>query len=300
MPNAKLFLDPTLAGPARAYYNLYPVEPTPAADPVDWLRIDGKQISLKTQNVDELLKAITANASAGANILVVGHGNKQGLKLYIGDPKKDVHLELPALDAIQRNQEGKESDEQTAKILKMNPDAYAKLKLQIEAVQKLELNRVDARACSTGQEPVPMSALQQFFNCNTFCCPKMLDSFGVINFGKFITDPATFDKWVNDHSGAEVFGTAPHRVAFNQDLSKGVASVAAAESAKGAKDWADSKLPPGGNFTGSSQLYYHALTNFKTFVFAGEPGFRSELAEATKGNVPSRKIDIKNMPLPFP
>jgi hypothetical protein len=300
MPNTKIFLDPTLAGAAGGYYNLFPVEPTPAADPANWLRIDGKHVALKTQNVDELLTAIAANASAGGNILLVCHGNKLGLKLYIGDPRTDVHLELEALDAIRRNQEGRESNEETAKVLHIKADAYAKLKPLIEGVQRLGLNRVDVRSCNTGEDPDPMSALQRFFNCNTFCSPKLLDSFGVINFGKFITDPATFDKWVKDHPGAEVSGTAPNRFAFHQALSKGVASAAAAESDKGAKAWADSKMPPGGNYTGKNQLYYHALTNLNKFVFAGEPGFRAELAEATKGNVPSRKVDIKNAPLPVP
>ena len=58
-------------------------------------------------------------------------------------------------------------------------------------------------------------------------------------------------------------------------------------------------MPAGGNFTGSNQLFYHALADLKTFVFAGEPGFHDQPVEATKGNVPSRKIDI-NAPLTLP
>ena len=142
-----------------------------------------------------------------------------------------------------------------------------------------------------------MSAMQQFFNCSTFCSPKILDSFGSINYGQFIKDPNTFDKWVKDHPGAVVSGSAGDRFGFSQNLSKGVASEAAAESAKGVKAWANSKMPAGGNFTGNNQLFYHALTDLKIFAFAGEQGFRDQLVEATKGNVPSRKIDLNNAPL---
>jgi len=299
MPNAKFFIDPTLAGAAGPYYNLFPVEPTSSATSSDWLKPDGKLVFPKSQNLDEWLAAIAGGASSGGNVVLVGHGNSRGLKLYIGDKQQDVHLEREAADAIRLNQTGTASDEDTAQILKMKADAYGKLKGQIKKVQALGLNRVDARACNIGQDADAMSAMQQFFNCSTFCAPKILDSFGAIVYGKFVTDPATFDKWVKDHAGAEVAGASPNRFGFYQNLSKGVASEAIAESAKGVKAWADSKMPAGGNFTGSNQLFYHALTDLKKFVFAGEPGFRDQLVEATKGNVPSRKIDI-NAPLPPP
>ena len=299
MPNAKFFIDPTLAMAAGPYYNLFPVEPTPSATSADWLKPDGKLAFPKSQNLDEWLAAIAGGASSGGNVVLVCHGNTRGLTLYIGDKKQDVHLELQAADAIRRNQAGKESDEDTAQILKMKPDAYAKLKAQIEKVQALGLNRVDARSCNIGQNADAMSAMQQFFNCSTFCSPKILDSFGAIGYGKFVTDPATFDKWVKDHAGAEVVGASPNRFGFYQNLSKGVASEAMAELAKGVKAWADLKMPAGGNFTGNNQLFYHALTDLKKIVFAGEPGFRDQLVEATKGNVPSRKIDI-NAPLTLP
>ena len=299
MPSAKFFIDPTLASAAGPYYTLYPVEPTPSASSADWIKPDGKPAQQKSQNLDEWLAAIAAGASAGGNIVLVSHGNKLGLKLYIGDKGQDVHLEREAADAIRRNQEGTETDANMALILKMKPDAWAKLKALIAKVQALGLNRVDARACNIGQDAVSMSAMQQFFNCSTFCSPKILDSFGSINYGQFVKDPNTFDKWVKDHPGAVVSGSAGDRFGFSQNLSKGVASEAAAESAKGVKAWADSKMPAGGNFTGNNQLFYHALTDLKIFAFAGEQGFRDQLVEATKGNVPSRKIDL-NAPLTLP
>jgi len=298
MATAKFFIDPTLGSAAGPYYTLYPIEPTPSSTTGDWLRVDGKITTLKSQNVDELLTAIAGGASAGGNVVLACHGNKLGLKLFLGDPKQDVHLELQPLDAIRHNLEGSESDDETAKILLMKPDAYAKLKALIQRVQALGLSRVDVRACNTGENDVSMSALQQFFNCDVFCCPKMLDSFGPIGLGAYASDPATFDKWVKDRPGAEVSGSRGDRFAFYQNLAKGVNSEAIAESAKGAKAWADSKMPPGGNYTGKNQLYYHALTNLKNkMIFAGEAAFRSELAEAVKGKVPSRKVDPKDFDL---
>jgi hypothetical protein len=296
MPNAKFFIDPTLSSAAGPYYNLFPVEPTPSGTSSDWLTPNGKLVFQKTQNLDEWLTAIAKEAPSGGDIVLVCHGNTRGLKLYIGEKGQDVHLEFEAADAIRLNLEGKSTDEDTAQILKMKPDAYSKLKGQIQKVQALGLDRVDARACNIGQDAVAMSAMQQFFNCNTFCSPKILDSFGVIIYGSFVTNPAAFDKWVSNHAGAEVAGSSPNRFGFFQNLSKGVASESIAESAKGAKDWADSKMPPGANFTGKNQLFYHALTDLKKFVFAGESEFRNQLVEATKGNVPSRRVDI-NAPL---
>ena len=124
----------------------------------------------------------------------------------------------------------------------MKPADWAKLKAQIEKVQALGLERVDARACNIGQDANSMSAMQQFFNCSTFCSPKILDSFGSINYGQFVKDPNTFDKWVKEHPGAVVSGSAGDRFGFFQNLWKGVASEAIAESAKGVKAWANSEI----------------------------------------------------------
>jgi hypothetical protein len=295
MPNAKFFIDPTLSSAAAPYYKLFPVEPTPSGTSTDWLTPNGDLVIQKTQKLEDWLKAIAKEATSGGDVVLACHGNPRGLKLTIGD--KDVHLERDAADAIRRNQEGNQSDEDTAQVLMMKPDAYKTLKGQIEKMQGLGLDRVDARACNIGQDPVAMSAMQQFFNCNTFCAPKILDSFGVIMYGSFV-GAAAFDQWVSKHAGAEVTGASPNRFGFSQNLSQGVASESAAESAQGAKDWADLKMPPGGHFTGKNQLYYHALTDLKTFAFAGEANFRKQLVEATKGNVPSRRVDANAPFLP--
>jgi len=302
MPNAKLFVDPTLVNAASPYYGTFPVEPTPSASAADWLTVKGKPINRKTQSLEELLTVIAGNASSGDDILIVGHGNKSGLKLIIGEahkrPDDDVDLELLPLDAIRRNQAGQEDDATTETTLKLKPGGFAKLRPLIEKVQNLNLDRVDVRACNTGQDPIVMSALQQFFNCNIFCCPKLLDSYGVIGYQPFASDAAYFDKWVKEHDGAIVSGATPDRFALFQDLSKGVNTAAIAESAKGAKAWADAHLPPSTAFTGRNALSYHGLTDMRArMFFAGDAEFRAQLVEARKGQVPSRKVDIKNAPI---
>jgi hypothetical protein len=135
MPNAKFFVDPTLSSAAGPYYNLFPVEPTRSDASSDWLTPNGKLVFQKTQNLGEWLAAIAKEAQPGGDVVLVGHGNRTGLHLFIGDKAQDVHLELEAADAIRRNQEGNQSDEDTAKILKMGADAYNRLKGQIEKVQ---------------------------------------------------------------------------------------------------------------------------------------------------------------------
>lgn len=295
MPQTTLFLDPTIALAAGLYYTLFPVEPTPSTS-ADWLKVQGHANRPRTQHLTEWLSLIAKSASAGQNILLVSHGNTAGLKLYIGDEKHDVHLEVPALEAIRRNREGKDgySDEETAKILKLQAHEYRALKQLVDKVQALKLDRVDARACNTGDNKFALSELQQFFNCNTFCAPKMFDLFGEMRVGKFATDPATFDAWVKAHSGAQVIGAPKNRFAWRfQTLTT---PEAIAESADAVVAWAKAKLPTGGTFNGKTVLYYHALTGGSSVVFAGETAFSAQLAEARRGQVPSRRIDLNALP----
>jgi hypothetical protein len=292
MANTPVIIHPTLTSAVGPYYALFPVEPTPSSSAANWI-MTGKRNDLKTASVKELLTAIAGAASSGGSVLICGHGNNQGLSFAIGDAKSEIHLEYDPMQAIRRNQEGKATDDQTAQLLKLNAAGYKELKALIVTVQQLSLDRVDVRACSTGQNDVAMSALQVFFNCDTFCAPKMLDSFGEIGFQPFARNAGDFDTWVKNHPNAQVSGGSPDRFALSQDMTKGINTEAMAESKKGAKDWADSHLPAGGNFTGANSLRYHALTNMKSAMYyAGEPQFRAELVEAKKGHEPSRKIDL--------
>jgi hypothetical protein len=288
MPTAKLFLDPTLANAASPYYNLFPVEPTPSDSAASWLQTDAKHIRLKSQTLSELLKLIADNAAAGSNVLIVCHGNNRGLRFYVGDTSRDIFLETDALRAIRQNLEGRETDANTEQILMLKPGVLKDLKALIRKVQALGLDRVDVRSCDTGKSADTLSRLQVFFNCNTFCAPKLLDSFGEINYGRIINDQNFWQKWIKEHRNVTIKGTPPDRFA----LSAGFAGPrlkpeALAESKKAITDWAAHYLPPSNVFTAASQLRYHGLTDAKSrLIFAGEAAFRAELAEAYRGKEP--------------
>lgn len=296
MPTATAFVDPTLAHAAGPYYTLFPLEPTPSDEQTNWVRVDA-QVALKTQKINEWLDAIASKAKPGGNIVIVCHGNKEGLSIHIGEPKTLVYLQSEVLDAIRRNQNGTEGDDETAQTLKMDLRAFQDFKKRVAKVQALALDRVDARSCNVGQSEVTMSRLQVFFNCNTFCAPKLLDSFGAINYGGFQKDPAVWQKWLKDHSNVTITGLSPNRFALSRSLKGGVKPEALAESQEAVKTWAARHLPPSTSFTGS-QLLFHGLTDLRNLmVFAGEPEFRAQLVEAYKGKEPSRLAD-PNAPIP--
>jgi len=299
MPTAKVILDPTLASAAGPYYTLFPLEPT--ASTSDWIQADSKHLRPKTQTLKEWLSLIADNATSGGNILMVGHGNDRGLHLYVGDTANAVFLEAEILDAIRFNLEGTRTDASAQETLKMKAGPFSELKALVRKVQALALDRVDVRACNTGQKAVPMSQLQVFFNCNTFCAPKLLDSFGEIKYGRINKDPGFWQEWLKKHKNVTIKGVSPDRFALSRDFTGGVNPQALAESKKAITDWADYYLPPSSVFTGDNQLLYHGLTDLKSsLIFAGEAGFRTQLAEAYKGKEPSRKLDATKSPLPSP
>jgi hypothetical protein len=303
MPMAKLFVDPTLVGAASPYYTMFPVEPTPSASAASWIQTDAKHVRLKNQTLSELLKLIADNATAGGNALIVCHGNDRGLHFYVGDTSHDVFLETDALSAIRKNLEGKETDANTEQILMLKPGFLKGLKALILKVQALALDRIDVRSCNTGHnKDGSMSALQVFFNCNTFCAPKLFDSFGPVNYGRINNDPGFWQKWLKEHRNVTIKGTPPDRFALSKIFTgRNIQADALAESKKAITDWAAYYLPPSPVFTADKQLYYHGLTDLKgRFVFAGEADFRAQLVEAYRGKEPSRTVDVKKTGLPRP
>ena len=64
------------------------------------------------------------------------------------------------------------------------------------------------------------------------------------------------------------------------------------------KNWMKAHLPPGKYVKG--QLFYHAFTDLRQMIYAGEAGFRDLLVEAYKGKEPSPKVDVDNWTLPTP
>ena len=145
--------------------------------------------------------------------------------------------DFPSFQSIRQNREGKKSDADTAKDLELTLNDYSKLKLLIERVQKLSLNRVDARACDMGKNDVLMSAVQVFLGSNVFCAPKIMDAFGNVPY-HVPTKKADFEKswkdFLKDNPDAVVEGTSPDRLAlaFKDFSESGVRAKALAEFEK--------------------------------------------------------------------
>ena len=164
MPNATLLIDPTRKGAVDPFYVLFPTEPTPSDHSADWLQVPTPHVTLRDRSLDALLEAIVDNVKQGGNVLFVGHGFDTGFGLFIGDVMHQHFADFPSFQSIRQNLEGKKSDADTAKDLELTVGDYQKLKLLVEKVQKLSLNRVDARACDMGKNDVLMSAVQVFFD----------------------------------------------------------------------------------------------------------------------------------------
>jgi hypothetical protein len=314
------FADYSIYSAASPFYAQFPAEPIPPEAAGGTVSVDPTVHKLDDRKVETLLRAIVKNVSKGGSVLIVSHGNSQGVFIDLVPPRKlaakgpmtHIQLEHGPLHALRQNMEGKETDLETAKILMLGDFNKADnaagikqltaLKKLVESVQKLELDRVDLRSCNVGENEFALSSLQVFFNCKTCCAPKAYDSFGQIPFGQVTQDPDKWKAWLKEHPGAVIEGTSPNRFALHYKLVDGNSKVmlgAQADSEQAVKDWTKKHLPPG-KYSGGP-LFYHALTkDLKTLIFAGDPGYREQLAEAYKGKEPSRKVDTKNWTLPRP
>jgi hypothetical protein len=314
------FADYTIHAAASVFYAQFPVEPIPPESAGGTVSVDPTVQELRDRKVETLLNGIVKNVKKGGSIVIVAHGNKEGLfidlvpprKLSSKQPMQHIQLDHGPLHALRRNMEGKETDLETAKILMLgdfqksdNKSGVAQLtalKKLVEKVQNLELERVDLRSCNSGEQDFVLSSLQVFFNCKTCCAPKAYDSFGSIPFGEITQNPDTWKTWLKEHPGAIVSGQPPNRFALHYKLVDGNSKVmlgGIADSEQAVKDWTKKHLPPG-KYAGGP-LYYHALTaDLRTLIFAGDPGYRDQLAEAYKGKEPSRTVDVKNWTLPIP
>ena len=286
------FIDTSAHPAAVPFFGVFPDEPTPKG----YVTISPKISDIRDRRVDKLLELITKRAKPGSSLVIVAHGNKQGILLNIGNSKNQVQLDSEVIAAIRRNSNGKSSDSETAHILKLSESEFGRLKSLISSVQELQLDRVDLRACNVGANDVLLSQFQVFFNCQTACAPVIYDAFGLMKFGMFSSDSMTWKKWIDKHPGATLTGQPPNRMALHASYQPNFMIEVLADSTNAAKIWASTYLPPG-KYSGGP-LYFHGLTPLVGLpVFAGEEGYRAKLVEAYKGHEPSRTIDLKNMPL---
>ncbi len=290
------FIVPSRVQLAVPYYGTFPNEPILPAGSTNTVLVDGKTFDVKDERAETLLEKIAKNVKPGGSILIVSHGNSAGLDFTIGNPKGNIQMQSNALSLLRQNADGKIADAETAKQLHMNGPDFAKFKAQMIAVQQLQLDRVDLRACNIGSNDVTLSRLQVFFNCNTICAPKIYDAFGVMNLGKPGGAPNFWSKWMDNNKGAAMQGAPPNRFAWHAAYTPHFAIEALSESETAAKNWAAAHLPPG-NYSGGP-LFFHAFTNLSAQpVFAGDADFRGNLVEAYKGKEPSRTINLNTLPV---
>lgn len=297
-----LALINTAAHPAAIpYFTRYPLEPIPnkkfvTVDKFGELRdtvvVKGKETASQLTNLTTLLKAILDKATARGDVVIVMHGNDEGLFIRIAS---GIGFNVAAMRALTMGLEGRTEDEETHKLLKLTPAAWTSLKAQLLKVQALELNRVDLRACVVGKEPDVMWYLQKVFNCAVCCAPKAYDFYGMMNLGDPTKDPKVWEKWLAAHPGANIQKFPADRFAFHHTISDNSIKVnAMADSQVAATGWVTRNLPSG-NYT-SGTIWFHGLTDKKSpLIFAGDPRYRDFLVEAMKG-APMPRIDA-NAPI---
>jgi hypothetical protein len=291
MPTSTAFVDSSAHPAAIPFYRLFPNEPIPGAGAFSTV---AQVVDLRINSVEALLDGIGKSVKKGGSVVVVCHGNKSGISLTVGG-SRGVRLEAAPLRFIRSNIEGRLDDAETAQRLKMGDfntarnetglAQLARLKTLIAAVHKLELDRVDLRACETGKDPVVLSQLQAFFNCTTLCCPKAFDSFGPVPFHQTTTDAGSWRAWLAKHPSAVIFGQPPKRFALEYKIflsQRNVMLNALADSDEAVQAWTELHLPKGSYSRGP--LVYHGLTvDGETMIWAGDAGYRPELVEAHKG-----------------
>lgn len=288
------FIDTNAHPTADNYYRLFPKEPIPPAKPATFATVD-KIVSLPKMSLEKLLDEIIANVKKKGSILTVSHGTDAAMLISIGPAKNKVRLGYDVLDLLERHRDGKESDDDVAKLLKISVSDLRKLRKSIDEVRALDLVRVDMRACRIGSNKYTMSRFRKFFNCKTLSAPIIYDTFGPIPFGAIDSSQKRWDDWMKKHKKAKVYGASPDRFALEYIVGSKVMLSARAESQKAVQNWADKYLPKGRYTKGP--LFYHGVTDKSGIIFAGEAAFRSNLAEMDKSKEPSKTINLDDLDL---
>jgi hypothetical protein len=155
----------------------------------------------------------------------------------------------------------------------------------MDRVRRLELSRVDLRACNTGKRPDTLRQLQYFFNADLCCAPDSWDTFGPLPSPVLTRDPALWRRFMAKHPAAIMVDSGKERFSLAYKIVAGEAKVileAIATSTTAVDLWAKNHLPPKTSAGGA--IAYHGLTqDLKTVIFAGEPRYRERLVAVTDG-----------------
>ncbi|MFN0056988.1 MAG: hypothetical protein ACKVX7_00895 [Planctomycetota bacterium] len=273
---------------ALQYYRDFPQEPIKASGQFVQVR---RALPTANDQLATLLRDIARSEKHGGDVVIVCHGTDLALQVKAGPAGLGVDVMRLMIYAM----DGRITDADLARRLGFaRPTEWLDLRKLIEAVWKLNLKRVDLRACEVGKNNATMYFLQRLFNCNVCCAPKGFDVFGTIQMGTRTVNERAWTEWQRQHPSALILGTGVDRFALQYQIGVAVQIDAMAASDQAARNWVARYLPPGNYRNGP--IHYHALTPDKrTLIFAGEARYRDILVESHAGAA-EPKLDL-NSPL---
>ncbi len=156
---------------AAAYYRQAKKEPIA---PSGELAVRSVVPFKKTTSVEDLLKLIARRTGKASDILIVSHGTDHGLIMHWTAGNRS-NLERDPIDAFL---DASKSDADKVKILQLKDQKTLKrLQTLWQAVQKLQLGRVEFRSCHVGEFPATLDALRRFFGAQSAGAPDLEDAY---------------------------------------------------------------------------------------------------------------------------
>lgn len=198
---------------ARAYYLKFPEEPASAKTilPVEDPTLVGQM------SMDTLLTAILKDKKAGSDLVIVSHGNENGMAmgLYPGHPKKAVSDNLQVL----MGSGGKKAD-----LLSLKPEKVDQLIDKMKDVRKIGLGHIAFRGCSIGAKTHNLSTLKDFLGASVVSGTALLSTYGT-GMPKYEKNKKKFDDLVKrfensgriyDGSARVILATSPGKEALTE------------------------------------------------------------------------------------
>lgn len=186
---AKAFIiDDEFGTYAHAYYALIPDEPiTKAASLSVASRTTIPKTSLKT-----LLATIKANATAGDDLIIVSHGNQNGMIMKLNP---DAKHSVAAISARLNTLTGTENSADKAKQLGISEDQVNELLSLITDCQGIKLGHVAFRGCSIGINKNNLEILRDVLGAKEVSGTDMFSTYGVTSKPSVATKAGDFEGW---------------------------------------------------------------------------------------------------------
>jgi len=271
---ASAFINHTGQRAATYFYNVFPLEPISGGGTLEVSVAE----SMRRIDAFALLGRIIRHGAKlrGGTVLIVDHGVVDGMDMKLAPVATSrARLQNNAIGVLRRNESGKVSDGDAAKMLGLPSKNFVALRQRRQQVAALRLSRVEARACNVAYKKETLENLRWFFGASHFGGPTVLDVFGLLTPPKS-TSVADFEKWIKDHPRAKVEGSVGNRIAYIQGGS-GLLGDWRAESRSSAEAWATRRFPKG-TPTRGKPIPYHGLLYRGYLVFPNQPAYRRMLA----------------------